>query len=37
MTSFGDTYEEALMKSYESIKQVHFDKMYYRNDIGFDL
>ena len=37
MTSFGNTYKEALEKSYDSIKKVHFDKMYYRKDIGFDL
>ena len=29
--------EEALAKSYESIKQIQFEGMYYRTDIGFDL
>ena len=37
MTSFGDTYQEAIKKSYQSIEKLHFDKMYYRKDIGFDL
>ena len=37
VTSFGDTIEEALEKSYKSIDKIHFDKMNYRKDIGFDL
>jgi phosphoribosylamine--glycine ligase len=37
VTSFGDTIEEALEKSYKSIDAIHFDKMNYRKDIGFDL
>ena len=37
ITSFGDTIEEALKKSYRSIDKVHFDKINYRKDIGFDL
>ncbi|RSK41498.1 phosphoribosylamine--glycine ligase [Mangrovimonas spongiae] len=37
MTSYGKTYEEALKKSYQNIEKLHFDKMYYRKDIGFDL
>ncbi|WP_343328181.1 phosphoribosylamine--glycine ligase [Polaribacter staleyi] len=37
ITSFGDTIEEALEKSYRSIDKIHFDKMNYRKDIGFDL
>ena len=37
ITSFGDTHQEALKKSYQSIEKLHFDKMYYRKDIGFDL
>ncbi|NQV51872.1 MAG: phosphoribosylamine--glycine ligase [Flavobacteriales bacterium] len=36
-TSFGNTMAEALEKSYQSLSKVHFDKMYYRKDIGFDL
>jgi phosphoribosylamine--glycine ligase len=37
VTSFGDTIEEALRKSYRSIDAIHFDKINFRKDIGFDL
>ena len=37
ITSYGNTYEEAIKKSYQNINKLHFDKMYYRKDIGFDL
>ena len=37
VTSFGDTFREALQKSYKNIEKLAFDKMYYRKDIGFDL
>ena len=37
VTSYGDTYKEAIAKSYESIKNIEFEGMYYRKDIGFDL
>lgn len=37
VTSYGNTYQEAIKKSYRSIEKLHFDKMYYRKDIGFDL
>lgn len=37
ITSFGKTHQEAIKKSYQSIEILHFDKMYYRKDIGFDL
>jgi len=37
ITSFGETIEEALEKSYKSIHKIHFDKINYRKDIGFDL
>ncbi|WP_296315231.1 phosphoribosylamine--glycine ligase [Winogradskyella sp. UBA3174] len=37
ITSFGKTYKEAIKKSYQSIENLSFDKMYYRKDIGFDL
>lgn len=36
-TSLGATMQEALKKSYNSLKKVHFDQMNYRRDIGFDL
>lgn len=37
VTSFGKDFKEALKKSYENIEKIHFDKMYFRKDIGFDL
>lgn len=37
ITSYGNTYQEAIKKSYQSIENLYFDKMYYRKDIGFDL
>lgn len=37
ITSIATTYEEAIKKSYQNITKLHFDKMYYRKDIGFDL
>ena len=37
ITSFGDTIQDALTKSYHSIDKINFEKMNYRKDIGFDL
>ena len=37
VTSFGNTFDEAIKKSYRSIDKLKFDKMYFRKDIGFDL
>ncbi|WP_044401394.1 phosphoribosylamine--glycine ligase [Lacinutrix sp. Hel_I_90] len=37
ITSYGTTYQEAIKKSYQNIEKLHFDKMNYRKDIGFDL
>jgi phosphoribosylamine--glycine ligase len=37
VTSFGTTYQDAIKKSYQNINKLHFDKMYFRKDIGFDL
>lgn len=37
ITSYGKTYQEGIKKSYQNIEKLHFDKMYYRKDIGFDL
>ena len=37
VTSIGNSVQEALEKSYNSIKKISFEKMYYRKDIGFDL
>ena len=37
VTSFGDDFQEAVNTSYQNIEKLHFDKMYFRKDIGFDL
>jgi phosphoribosylamine--glycine ligase len=37
ITSYGDKFQEALDKSYKNVNQLHFDKMNFRKDIGFDL
>ena len=37
ITSLGNSIEEALEKSYNSIDKISFDKINYRKDIGFDL
>lgn len=37
VTSYGDDFQQAIKKSYQSIEKLHFDTMYYRKDIGRDL
>ncbi|WP_108802691.1 phosphoribosylamine--glycine ligase [Aquimarina sp. Aq107] len=37
VTSLHDDFREALKLSYKNIEKLHFDKMYYRKDLGFDL
>lgn len=37
ISSYGNDFKEALKKSYPNIEKLHFDGMYYRKDIGFDL
>jgi phosphoribosylamine--glycine ligase len=37
VTSLGTNFEEAIKKSYQNIDKLHFDTMYFRKDIGFDL
>ncbi|WP_299675323.1 phosphoribosylamine--glycine ligase [uncultured Dokdonia sp.] len=37
ITSFNANFREAIKKSYQNIEKLHFDRMYYRTDIGFDL
>ncbi len=37
ITSFGADFQEAIKKSYQNAEKLHFDKMYFRKDIGFDL
>lgn len=37
VTSYGNTFKEALVQSYKNVEKFSFDKMYYRTDLGFDL
>ncbi len=37
VTSYGDTFEDALALSYENAKKIQFEGCHYRGDIGFDL
>lgn len=37
VTSYGNDFQEAIKKSYQSIAKLQFDKMYFRSDIGKDL
>lgn len=37
ITSFGKDFREALQQSYQNMEKLHFDGMYYRKDLGFDL
>ncbi len=37
ITSLHEDFREAIKKSYQSIEELSFDRMYYRTDIGFDL
>ncbi|WP_116127453.1 phosphoribosylamine--glycine ligase [Lewinella sp. IMCC34183] len=37
VTSYGDTFEDALATSYANAKKIHFEGVTYREDIGFDL
>jgi phosphoribosylamine---glycine ligase len=37
VSSFGKNFHEALEISYRNIGNIHFENMYYRHDLGFDL
>ena len=37
VTSYGSDFHQALKKSYQNVDALHFNRMYYRKDIGFDL
>lgn len=37
VSSYGNTRKEALERSLKNTRSIHFDKKYFRSDIGFDL
>lgn len=37
VTSLADNFQTAMKKSYQSIENLSFDRMYFRSDIGLDL
>ena len=37
VTSFGSNHRKAINNSYQALQKIHFDGIYYRKDIGFDL
>ena len=37
ITSYGNTYQEAIERCYKNISKLKFERMCYRKDIGFDL
>ncbi len=37
VTSYAADFREALKKCYQNTEKIHFEGMYYRKDIGFDL
>ena len=37
VTSLDMDFKKALKKSYQNIEKLSFNRMYFRNDIGFDL
>ena len=37
VTSFGETFQDALKQSYANIEKIQFEGMNFRTDIGFDL
>ena len=37
ITALGDSLQEAIAHAYDGVKKVHFEKMYFRRDIGFEF
>ena len=37
LTSYGNTFKEALAQSYKNVEKINFEGKYFRSDLGFDL
>ncbi|MFI5164848.1 MAG: phosphoribosylglycinamide synthetase C domain-containing protein [Bacteroidia bacterium] len=37
VTSYGNNISEAVKKSKRTLAQIHFEGIYYRNDIGYEF
>ncbi|WP_026712846.1 phosphoribosylamine--glycine ligase [Flavobacterium daejeonense] len=37
ITSYGDSFQEALAQSYKNVVEISWENVYFRKDIGFDL
>ena len=37
VTSYGETFKDALAQSYKNVAKIDFDGKYFRSDLGFDL
>tara|TARA_R110000850_G_scaffold271031_2_gene404842 strand:+ start:239513 stop:240787 length:1275 start_codon:yes stop_codon:yes gene_type:complete len=37
ITSLDTSWQKALKKSFQNVEKIHFERMYYRKDLGFDL
>ncbi len=37
VTGFGDSFDEAIVNTYNAVQFIHFDGAYYRHDIGYRL
>jgi len=37
VSSYGNSKEDALARSFKNAQLINFDKKYFRRDIGFDL
>ncbi|MFN2363270.1 MAG: phosphoribosylglycinamide synthetase C domain-containing protein [Halarsenatibacteraceae bacterium] len=34
VTALGNSFEEVINKAYAGVRKIHFDDLYFRNDIG---
>lgn len=37
VTSYGETFKEALIQSYKNVEKIQYEGKYFRSDLGFDL